>query len=62
MMTCEMTDVYPGEDGMGVEDWCNETAVGRSQDGVRCCEKHAAGLRKEGFRVDPLPAPEGASR
>jgi hypothetical protein len=55
MATCEMIDTYPGEDGMGVESPCTAPAVGRDENGVLCCEKHAAGMREEGFRVDPLP-------
>ncbi len=64
MATCEMIDVAPdspGPHGDGVpSQWpCRADATGISEDGVRCCDRHAKGMREEGFRVDPLQTAAG---
>lgn len=48
---CEMLHVSPGDDGMGEERPCTDTAVGRAESGLRVCRPCGEQQIKEGFAV-----------
>jgi hypothetical protein len=52
-LKCEMLHVYPGWDGMGVEQPCTELAVTASSDFVAVCKGCAKGLAGEDLLVTP---------